>query len=72
MDIGLAGQLNGLETTQKIRSTAGQNQKTPIYILTAHNESSFPKNNKAFKLAQGIIQKPLSDERCTEIFNSIK
>jgi len=49
-----------------------QSQKTPIYILTAHDETSFPKQSDAFKLAQGIVQKPLNDEKCAEIFNSIE
>jgi len=71
MDIGLDGELNGLETIQKIRESLNKNQTTPIYILTAHEESSFPEQGDVFQLAQGVIQKPLSDEKCAEIFQGI-
>lgn len=66
MDIGL-GDMDGFEVTQQIREKSLLNKETPIFALTAHDESDF--HGKALDAQMdGYFVKPLNNENVDAIF----
>jgi len=59
MDIGLDGDMNGLDAIEKIRSINNEGKNVPIVVLTAHAHENDKKRLEKIQIAAAII-KPLS------------
>ncbi len=65
MDIGLPG-IDGIETTQKIRSPEGLNHKTPVVALTAHTDDNT--RQKCVNIGMNeYLAKPFNNSEMKEI-----
>jgi len=59
--------MDGITVSSKIRLNSKKNKNTPIFALTANNEESIKK--KCFDAGLNyILQKPITKEKCNELF----
>lgn len=68
MDIGLPDR-DGIELTQKIRATIGENQKVPIIALTSHEDKTYHKMASSYGMNSYIV-KPLTTEKYLSVLKS--
>jgi CheY-like chemotaxis protein len=61
MDLGLPG-IDGIETTQQIRSSENKNQQTPIVALTANTDEAMEQKSLAAGM-NAFLSKPLNLEK---------